>query len=90
MALNFSAQPRVHDEGGLLFVSLQDPSAYVDCRVIVTVLSRQARSLSKTELLRTFDQRRPEIETVANRKFEAKQYAKQHSRIIIWIYPHDM
>ncbi len=90
MALNFSAQPHVRDVGGTLFVSLQDPSVYVDCRVIATVLSREAGSLRNTELLHVFDHLRSKIEAVANRKFEAKQYDEQHGRIIIWIYPDDL
>ena len=91
MALNFSAQPFVNrNEAGTLFVSLQDPSAYVDCRVIATALSRDAGSLSKTKLLRAFDRRRSEIEAVANRKFKAKDYIEQQGRIIIWIYADDL
>ncbi len=91
MALNFSAQPFVnHNEAGTLFVSLQDPSAYVDCRVIATALSRKAGSLSNTHLLRAFDRHRSEIEAAANRKFKAKDYDEQQGRIIIWIYPDDL
>ncbi len=90
MALKFSAPPHVRDVAGTLFVSLQDPRAQVDCRVNATVLSREAGSLSNTELLRAFYQRRSEIEAVANRKFKAKDYIEQQGRIIIWIYADDL
>lgn len=90
MALNFSAQPRVRQEAGKIYVSLQDPTAYVDCRVLAKALSRKAGSLTNAELLRVFDQLRSEIEAVANQKFEAKQYDEQQSLKIIWIYPDDL
>lgn len=90
MALNFSAQPRVREEADIPYVSLQDPAAYVDCRVMAKALSREAKSLKVAELLRAFDQRRSEIEAVANQKFEAKQYNEQQGQKIIWIYPDDL
>ena len=90
MALNFSAQPRVREEADIPYVSLQDPTAYVDCRVIAKALSREAGSLTKAELLRVFDQHRSEIEALANQKFEAKQYDEQQGQKIIWICPDDL
>ncbi len=90
MALNFSAKPRVRQEAGKWFVSLQDPAAYVDCRVLVKALSLEAGSLTEAELLRAFDQFRSEIEAVANQKFEAKQYDEQQGQKIIWIRPDDL
>ena len=61
--------------------------AYVDCRVISTVLTQHcgAGGLENQELLRAFNEHRARIENTAQRKYAADRVERLKDRIVVWL-----
>ena len=65
--------------------------AYVDCRVISTVLTQHcgAGGLENQELLRAFNEHRARIENMAQHKYAAGEVERLNGRIVVWLHSAD-
>ena len=65
--------------------------AYVDCRVISTVLTQHcgAGGLENQELLRAFNEHRARIENMAQHKYAAGEVERLNDRIVVWLHSAD-